>query len=299
MLLLLLSAFVSQSAAVQQRSFITPDEAVQRLVAAIRENDTKGMIAILGPGSGELVFSGDEVADKAGREKFLKAYDQLHSLQKKSEGRVVLTIGSDNWPLPIPVVKKGKAWIFDARAGQQEILNRRIGRNELRVIDVLHAYVEAQHEYSCRNYSGAGTGEFARRLISSGGKHDGLYWKVKEGEEASPLGPLFALASEEGYADSNLQPFHGYYFRILTGQGKHAEGGAYSYLDKGKMILGFALIAYPAEYGSSGVMTFIVNQKGVIYQKDLAKNTRQKAAAMKIFDPDGTWKRVEGTVKAK
>ncbi len=297
-LLLLVAAFVSQAAAARQKGFSSPDEAVQQLVSAVRENNTERMIAILGPGSMELVSSGDEVADKAGREKFLKSYDQMHSLQRKN-GRATLVTGPDNWPMPIPIVKKGKEWVFDAKEGQQEILNRRIGRNELRVMDVLHAYVQAQQDYSCKNYSGTGTGEFAQRLISSGGKHDGLYWKAKEGEAQSPLGPLFALAAEEGYTDSNLQPFHGYHFRILTGQGKHADGGAYSYLDKGRMILGFALVAYPAEYGNSGVMTFIVNQKGVIYEKNLGKNTKRLAGEMKLFDPDKTWKRVEETAKTK
>jgi hypothetical protein len=187
--------------------------------------------------------------------------------------------------------------VFDIRKGKQEILNRRIGRNELHVIDTLHAYVDAQHEYATRDCGGGGKVEFAQRLISTEGKRDGLYWEAREGEKESPLGPLVAQASREGFANPDLQPFHGYYFKIIKGQGKHAEGGAYTYVVKGKMILGFAIIAYPAEYGNSGVMTFMVNQEGIIYQKNLGKNTKRIAEAIKIFDPEKTWKKVSETEK--
>lgn len=290
---LLRAAPASQAAAVTQKSFSSPEEAVNSLVAAVRANDTKEMIAILGPGSRELVISGDDAVDRTGREKFIKAYDEMNVVEQESADKRILCIGADNWPMPIPIVKKGAAWVFDAQAGRQEILNRRIGRNEFRVMDVIEAYVEAQHEYASKDCRGSGKVEFARRLISTEGSRDGLYWEPKEGEEESPLGPLVAQAAKEGYLNPNLSPFHGYYFKILKGQGKHANGGAYSYVVKDKMILGFALVAYPAEYGNSGVMTFIVNQEGIIYQKNLGKNTRRRAEAMKIFDPDKTWKKVE------
>jgi hypothetical protein len=282
----------SHAAAMQQKTFSSPDEAAKALVAAVRANDEKEMLAILGPGSRELISSGDEVADRAGRERFLGAYDRMNTLQKESAGSMTLCIGSDNWPLPIPIVKKGTAWVFDTKKGKQEILNRRIGRNELSVMEVLDAYVDAQHEYATKDCGGSGKVEFSQKLISSEGRRDGLYWEAKEGEQESPLGPLIARAAKEGYPNADLSPFHGYYFKILRGQGKHAPGGAYQYVVKGRMLLGFALVAYPAEYGNSGVMTFMVNQEGTIYQKNLGKNTKRIAEAMQIFDPDKSWKKV-------
>jgi hypothetical protein len=292
------TASASQAAGRQQKSFPSPEEAVKSLVAAVRANDMKEMLAILGPGSGELISSGDDVADRAGREKFLNAYDQVNTLQQESANTMVLHIGADNWSMPIPIVKKGATWVFDIGKGKKEILNRRIGRNELHVIEVLDAYIDAQHEYATKDCRGGGKVEFAQRLISTEGKRDGLYWEAKEGEEESPLGPLVARAAKEGYGkESDLSPFHGYYFKILSGQGKHAEGGVYNYVVKGRMILGFALVAYPAEYGNSGVMTFMVNQEGTIYEKNLGKNTKRIAEAMKIFNPDKTWKKTKETAK--
>jgi hypothetical protein len=278
------------------RSFSSPEEAVKSLVDAVRANDMEEMLAIIGPGSRELIFSGDDVADRIGREKFLKAYDRTNILQKVSADKVTFCIGKDNWPLPIPIVKEGAIWVFDAEQGKQEILNRRIGRNELHVMDVVHAYTDAQQEYASKDCGGGGVVEFAQKLISTQGRRDGLYWEVKKDEKESPLGPLVARAAKEGYADADLSPFHGYYFKILKGQGKHAQGGAYDYVVKGKMILGFAMVAYPTEYGNSGVMTFIVNQEGIIYEKDLDKDTTHIAEGMKIFDPDKTWKRVKETL---
>ncbi|MBW2575921.1 MAG: DUF2950 domain-containing protein [Deltaproteobacteria bacterium] len=278
------------------RSFSSPEEAVTSLVTAVRANDMEEILAILGPESRELIFSGDDVADRIGREKFLKAYDRMNILQKVSADKVTFCIGKDNWPLPIPIVKAGAKWVFDTEQGKQEILNRRIGRNELHVMDVLHAYTDAQHEYASKDCGGGGVVEFAQKLISTRGKRDGLYWEVKKGKKESPLGPLIAQAAKEGYADEDLSPFHGYYFKILKGQGQHVQGGAYDYVVKGKMLLGFALVAYPAEYGNSAVMTFIVNQEGIIYQKDLGKDTTRIAEEMKIFDPDKTWKRVKETL---
>jgi len=297
--MLLLGAFsASLAAGTPQKSFPSPEEAVKSLVAAVRANDEKEMFAILGPGSRELISSGDEVADRAGREKFLKAYDQLNGLQKETGDTMVLHIGADNWTMPIPIIKKGTTWLFDIDKGKKEILNRRIGRNELHVIEVLYAYVDAQHEYASKDCRGGGKVEFAQKLISTGGNRDGLYWEAKEGEEESPFGPLIAQATREGYnKKSSLSPFYGYYFKILKGQGKHAEGGRYNYVVKGKMILGFAIVAYPAEYGNSGVMTFMLNQEGTIYEKNLGKNTRRIAETIKIFDPDKTWKKVRETVQ--
>ncbi|MDH4233352.1 MAG: DUF2950 domain-containing protein [Nitrospirota bacterium] len=280
-----------------QKSFSSPEEAATALVAAVRAHDMKEISAILGKGSKELISSGDDVADSTGREKFLRAYDLMNTLQQVSADKIVLLIGEDKWPMPVPIVKKGTKWVFDAEQGKQEILNRRIGRNELQVMEVVYAYVEAQHEYASKDCRGGGAVEFAQRLVSTEGKRDGLYWEAKEGEEMSPLGPLVARAAKEGYAKADFWPFHGYYFKILKGQGKHAKGGAYDYVVKGKMILGFALVAFPAEYGNSGVMSFMVNQEGAVYEKDLGKNTRRIADAMKIFDPDKNWKKVEATAK--
>jgi hypothetical protein len=286
---------------VQQKCFASPEEAVNALVAAVKANDKNDMLAILGTGGKELISSGDEVADETGREKFIKAYEGENNLEKASDEKMVLHVGKDDWPLPIPIVEKNNAWFFDTKAGKEEILNRRIGRNELNVLDVIHAYVDAQHEYASKDCKGRGVVEFAQKFISSKGKHDGLYWDAKEGEEMSPLGPLVAQASGEGYAKKtgvvNFAPFHGYYYKILKAQGKNAAGGAYNYVVKGKMLLGFALVAYPAQYGNSGIMTFIVNQEGVIYEKNLGKNTERIARAMKKFDPDKTWEKAEGTQK--
>jgi hypothetical protein len=296
---LLLGAFSASLAAVTpQKSFPSAQEAVSSLVAAVRANDMKEMRLILGPGSEALISSGDDVADRAGREKFFKAYDRLNRLEQASADKMVLHIGSDDWPMPVPIVKKGTTWLFDIVKGKEEILNRRIGRNELNVIEVLDAYVDAQHEYASKDCGGGGKVEFAQKFISTEGKRDGLYWEAKEGEEESPLGPLIAQASREGYSkESSLSPFHGYYFKIIKGQGAHAEGGRYDYVVKGKMILGFALVAYPAEYKNSGVMTFMVNQEGTIYQKNLGRDTVRKAEAMKVFDPDRTWQRVKETLQ--
>lgn len=278
----------------QQKLFSTPDEAAEALVSAARADDLKSMLAILGPGSKELISSGDSVADNAGRDKFVASYQQKHSLEAKTAGSMILHTGNDDWPMPVLIVKKKSGWGFDIGKGKKEILNRRIGRNELQVINVIDAYVDAQHEYASRDCRGRGRVEFAQRLISTPGNRDGLYWDSKEGEQQSPLGPLIASAAREGYGnESYLSPFHGYYFKILKGQGTHAKGGSYSYLVKDKMILGFALVAYPAEHRNSGVMTFLVNQEGTIFEKDLGKNTRRLAEAMTEYNPDSSWKKVK------
>ena len=282
---------------VVQKSYATPEAAVGALVSAVKANNEKEMLSILGPGGKELVSSGDRTADEAGRARFMKAFTAMHRMEKVSPDKMVLHVGKDDWAMPIPVVKRGGRWVFDTEAGREEILDRRIGRNELNVIDVLHACVAAQYEYADEDRKAGGCGQFARRIISTPGKHDGLYWEAKDGEKTSPLGPLLARAAKEGYSSSSegitSSPFHGYYYRILRGQGKYAQGGAYNCVVKGKMILGFGFVAYPAQYGSSGIMTFVVNQGGVIYQKDLGKETAQIAGSMKIFNPDKTWTKVE------
>jgi len=280
----------------KQKTFASPEEAVQSLLAAARSNSDQELAAIFGPGSQKFVSSGDPVADKAGRARFVTLYEEKNRLEQKGEGTMVLLLGNEDFPYPIPLVKKGERWVFDTKAGKDELLSRRIGRNELSVIESVRAYADAQREYYARDRDGDGTREFAEKFKSTPGKQDGLFWEVREGEEQSPLGPLVAGADREGYAlgkASKPAPFHGYYFKILKAQGPHAEGGAFDYVVKGKMVLGFALVAYPAQYGSSGIMTFIVNQNGVVYQKDLGKNTAKIAAKMKRFDPDKSWNKVE------
>ncbi len=277
-----------------QKSFGSPEEAVKGLVAAVKNHDRNEALAILGPDSPDIVNSGDPVADRAGQERFVRLYEENNVIEGAESGKATLIIGNEAYPFPIPLVKKGKKWRFDTRAGKEEILNRRIGRNELDVIDVMRAYVEAQREYASKD-RGGGSMAFAQKIRSTPGKKDGLYWKAGEGEEESPLGPLAAKAAGEGYKTSGESPipFHGYYFRILKAQGKDADGGAFNYVVNGSMILGFAMVAYPAHYGSSGIMTFMVNQNGVVYQKDLGKDTPEIAAAMKLYNPDKSWKKVE------
>jgi hypothetical protein len=283
-----------------QKSFASPQLAVAALVSAVQGGNDAELLAILGPGSEDLTSSGDEVADKNSRVRFLKAYEEKNSLTQEEKGHAVLLVGDKDYPFAIPIVQQGKIWLFDTQAGMDEILNRRIGRNELHTIEVMHAFTDAQREYACIKNNGD-TSEFAQNLASSEGKKDGLYWKAGEGEEESPFGPLIARAVEEGYEGRLDQPppeaFHGYYFKILKGQGEHATGGAFDYVVDGKMILGFALAAYPAKYGTSGIMTFIVNQEGVIYEKDLGEDTETVALAMTNFDPDDSWRKYEEPVE--
>ena len=285
----MLTCSLSFAAAAQQRTFSSAEEAVKAAIAAAKKGDDKELTAIFGPGSTALMHSGDAVADKQRRAEFLKAYDERNRLVTEGEN-TILVVGKNDWPLPIPLVKKGNGWIFDAAKGKEEVLNRRIGQNELNAIQVALAYVDAQREYAMKDRDRDGLLEYARSFRSESGKRNGLYWPVKSGEEESPLGPMAARAVKEGYRASDKPfPFHGYYYRILTAQGKDAAGGAYSYIVKGSMIGGFALVAYPADYGNSGVMTFIVNHEGKVFQKDLGKNTGTIAAAMKEYNPDKTW----------
>jgi len=279
-----------------QKKFASPQQAVAALVAAVKDDNDAQLLAILGPGSEDLTSSGDKVADQNGRARFLKAFEEKNRLEQEDEGRAQLFVGSKDYPFAIPIVRQEDAWFFDTGAGMEEILNRRIGRNELHTIDVMQAYTAAQREYACMARDGGGQ-EFAQRFASTEGKKDGLYWEAGEGEVESPFGSLIAKAVEEGYTggldEDPPEPFHGYFFKILRAQGEHANGGAFDYVAEGKMVLGFALVAYPASYGASGIMTFIVNQEGVIYEKDLGEDTAAKAAEMNTFDPDDTWRRYE------
>jgi hypothetical protein len=285
----------SQAETVKQRSFTSPEAAVKVLVEILKSKDLKALEAIFGPGSWDLVSSGDPVSDSEKYDKFIKLYEEKNRLEEKSADKVVLYLGNEDWPFSIPIVKKNALWYFDAKEGREEILARRIGKNELSAIQVCLAYVDAQREYALEDRDSDSIPEYAQKFLSDPGKKNGLYWKVKEGEKPSPLGPLAAEANKQGYTrkDGKPVPYHGYYYRILKAQGKNAPDGAYDYMVKGKMIGGFALVAYPAKYRSSGVMTFIVNHDGVVYQKDLGGNTGKTAQAMKLFNPDSTWKKVE------
>lgn len=286
---------LSLGASAQQKSFASAEEAAKAAVAAARNNDVKELSAIFGAPAKEILFSADAVADKQRRERFLAAYDQKNRLATEKDS-TILIVGNQEWPFPIPLVKKSNTWIFDSEKGKQEILNRRIGENELFTIQACLAVVDAQREYAIKDRNRDGLLEYAQKFISDSGKKNGLYWNAKQGEPQSPLGPIMVQARSEGYQgkpSGSPSPFHGYYYRILTAQGKDAPGGAYSYLWRGKMIGGFALVAYPAEYGNSGVMSFIVNHDGKVFQKDLGKNTAAVAKGMTVYNPDKTWTEVQ------
>jgi hypothetical protein len=293
--ILLCVALVGLSkSALGQEQFTTPEEAVSALADAAKAQDQNRLLTVLGPDGKVIVSSGDPVADANTLDNFVSAYDAKHALELEGDGSQALIIGNDDWPFPIPLVNKGGKWQFDTRAGVDEILRRRIGRNELAAIQVCLAYVQAQNEYASRDPAGLGSHVYAQRIVSRAGNKDGLYWPTAEGEPPSPLGDLAAKASAEGYkAGKTPIPYHGYYYHILTRQGPNAPGGTYDYLAKGKMIGGFALIASPAEYGNSGIMTFIVNHDGTVFQKDLGPETHKLARKIESFDPDQTWTRVE------
>jgi hypothetical protein len=301
--LLMAAAFIvlvisapSQAGTLKQRTFASPEEAVNALVEALKSNDVKALEGIFGPGHRDLIWSGDPVVDQSRRKRFADLYEQKHRVEVTGD-KAVLDLGNDDWPFAIPIVKKEGHWYFDTKQGKEEIIARRIGLNELSAIRACLAYVDAQREYALKDRNGDGFLEYAQKFTSDPGKKNGLYWEAKTGEEQSPLGPLFAKAQEKGYrvkqSGGKPAPYYGYYYRILTAQGKSAPGGAYDYVVKGKMIGGFAMAAYPAKYGSSGIMTFVVNHDGVVYQKDLGKSTEKNALAMKLFNPDSTWKRVQ------
>jgi hypothetical protein len=278
------------------RVFASPDDAGNALLAAAKSGDQNTLLAIFGPDSKELILSGDAVQDKNVVNAFAAGYQVMHRWRRMSDGGQILLIGADNFPFPIPLKKNdGGQWFFDTAAGKDEILNRRIGRNELAIIEVCGAVADAEAEYFSQPHDGDTTKQYAVKFISDPGKQNGLYWKSPEGQPESPLGPLAAFATSEGYsakADAHTA-FHGYYFRMLKGQSNKAPGGAKDYVVDGKMVGGFAFVAYPAEYGNSGVMTFIINQDGVLLQKNLGKTTTETATAMSEFDPDASWSPVE------
>jgi hypothetical protein len=290
---LLTGGFATRSMAQQpgQKTFLSPDEASSALVTAMKNNDEKLTLEILGPDGKHIVYSGDEVEDAQNRANFVERYQEMHRLVKEPDGSVVLYIGAKNWPTPIPIVKKGNAWFLDTDAGKKEILYRRIGRNEISTIKVCQELVTAEKEYYAAQHN-----EYATQIFSDEGQHNGLYWKAADGEPQSPIGPLVASAVAEGYVKGKNgppTPYRGYYYHTLTRQGKDALGDARSYIVNGKMTGGFAFVAYPAEYRSSGVMTFIVGPDGVVYQKDLGKKTAILGKAMKEYNPDSSWQKAE------
>ncbi|CAG0937872.1 hypothetical protein GALLN_00029 [Gallionellaceae bacterium] len=293
---------LSFAAAAEKMNFASPEAGVTALAEAVRLNNEPMLRAILGYQAGKLISSGDAVADERGRNGFLQAYDEASKIVRENDTRATLVVGKDEWPLPIPLVKSKLGWGFDTRQGEKEILGRRIGRNEMAAIQVCLAIVDAQRDYAAQCIDTKGVPEYAPRLVSTAGKRDGLYWETKSDERLSPLGPLLATAASEGYVGAGskpLAPYHGYYYRMLTSQGKDAPGGAHDYIVKGRMIGGFAVIAYPARYGASGVMSFMVNQDGVVHEKNLGKNTATIASKMTTYNPDASWQRVEPETTAE
>ncbi len=275
-------------------AFASRQDAAQAFIQAMRGNNQAALLKILGPDAKSIVNSGDPVADHAVINRIVSAYDQMHRFVPTSDRRIFLYVGAENWPLPIPLIERAGKWYFDTAFGKEEILARRVGRNELDAIQVCEAIVQAQHQYASQAQAGESTAQYAQKILSDSGKHNGLFWKTAPGEPTSPLGPLVASASAQGYRHSGSKPtpYHGYIYRILKEQGPHAPGGAHSYLQDGKMTRGFAVLAYPAVYRASGVMTFIAGEDGTVYQKDLGAATNTIAASIKSFDPDSTWERV-------
>jgi hypothetical protein len=273
------------------KPFTSPEQAMEELAAAIKARDRASLTAMLGSQGEAILNSGDPIEDKAAGERFLAAYGESHKVEPRGIAKAWIVVGKDDWPLPIPLVKRGTAWYFDARAGKEELLNRRIGRNELFTMQAMLAYVDAQQEYYVRNPENDKLLKYAQKFASSPGKRDGLYFPTKAGEKPSPLGPLFDAARAAGYIGDDGRkpgPYHGYRYRILKAQGPNAPGGAYDYVVNGKMIGGFGLVAYPATYGNSGVMTLMVNHDGVVYEKNLGPNTAEIAQKITRFSPDST-----------
>jgi hypothetical protein len=274
-----------------QKTFSSPENASNALATAAQSNDEEAMLDILGPDGKQIVSSGDETEDARSRANFVQKYREMHRLVKEPDGTTILYIGAKNWPTPIPLMSKDNSWYFDTEAGKKEILYRRIGRNEMSTIRVCQELVAAEKEYRSTQHN-----EYAQKIFSDEGQRNGLYWKAADGEPQSPIGPLVASAVAEGYAGAQIggpTPYRGYYFHILTHQGKNGPGGAKNYVVNGKMTEGFAFVAYPAEYRSSGVMTFIVNEDGVVYEKDLGEKTATLAKAMKKYNPDSSWQKAE------
>lgn len=289
-----LPAAAASAADTAPKHFASPEEAVAALVAAARAADRAALLQLFGSDAKEIVDSGDPVADRNAVERFVASYDTHHQLTEEGDTQQWLEVGADDWPLPVPLVKDADGWFFDGEAGEDEIVSRRIGRNELAAIQACLAFVDAQREYYARDPDGAPLLHYARRFASSQGKRDGLYYPTQDGEKPSPLGPAFDAASAQGYSFKSGEPvpFHGYFFKILEGQGPKAPGGAYSYVVGDYMVGGYALVAYPAVYGVSGVMTFFVNHDGDVYQKNLGPQTAEKAKALTLFDLDADTERV-------
>ncbi|HEX4232720.1 MAG TPA: DUF2950 domain-containing protein [Caldimonas sp.] len=278
-----------------QKAFPSSEDAVKALVDAVRAADVEKLYELMGAGSKSWLSSGDRVSDAADWKRFLAAYDEKNSIVKEGDAKAVLEVGKDDWPFPAPLVKKEQGWVFDSDAGREEVLNRRVGRNELDAAQTLLAIVDAQREYAALDAARNGLAVYAMKFASSPGKKDGLYWPTKAGEPESPLGPLVASAVKSGYGGQSAsahRAYHGYYYRILVGQGKDAPGGAFDYRVNGKLFGGFAVVAWPASYGNSGVQTFVVNHAGVVYAKDLGPNTAAEAEKMELFNPGPGWKKM-------
>jgi hypothetical protein len=285
----------SMAAAFEPKVFASSQDAVDALIKAVKEENKDELLTIFGTDANDLIYSGDPIADSRRREIFVNAYDAQHKIEPEGD-KFILVVGKNEWPFPIPIIKKDQQWIFDTAAGREEIINRRIGWNELSTIQVMLAIVDAQREYAMKDYEGDGVHKYAQKFKSDPGKKNGLYWKTTDDQEPSPLGSFVSESKREGYFEKESnepQPYHGYFFRILTAQGESAPDGAYDYIVNGKMIGGFAAVAWPAEYGNSGVMTFIVNHDGVVYQKDLGENTEKESQTMKLYNPDKTWTKIE------
>jgi hypothetical protein len=286
--------FATVPFAVAQETYKTAEDAAAALLAAAQSGDKQDALKVFGPDGEGIISSGDPVNDANQRNKFVEAYESKHLIETKDDNNATLIIGEKDWPFPVPLVKKDNGWRFNTEAGLKEILFRRIGHNELDTIQSLLAYVDAQNDYAQITRASTGTATYAQRIISEPGKKDGLYWPTQSGEEPSPLGDLMASATSQGYkVGGGRTPYHGYYYKILTRQGPAAHGGAYDYVVRGDMIGGFALVAYPAAYRNSGVMTFLVNHDGMVFEKDLGPHTDKLAQEMTSFNPDGTWKKVE------
>jgi hypothetical protein len=283
------------AAHVAQTIFATPEAGAAGLAAAIREMDPQKLLAVVGPNSSSWIFSGDKVADRADWQKFLELYDAKHVIERNADGSANVTVGADAWPFPAPLVKTPAGWHFDSEAGRDEVLRRRVGRNELDTIQTLLAIVDAEREYVRADYDRDGFSTYAKRFRSSPGKKDGLYWPTGPGEPQSPLGLLVAEATKEGYSTTAPTPqaYHGYLFQMLTAQGPAARGGAMDYMVRGRLFGGYAVIAWPAKYANSGIMTFIVNHEGVVYQRDLGDSTAERVAKITAYNPDHSWRRAQ------
>jgi hypothetical protein len=293
-LILVVTASTGPAAARTQRSFATPEEAASAFAGAARANDEKALLDILGRSAKRLISSGDPVQDRNVRARFTASYDAKHAIHRRGDNRATLVVGDNDWPLPIPIVRSGERWSFDSTAGADELVSRRIGKNELLTIRTLLGGVEAQKDYFARHKAGAGAGAYAQRIISTPGRTDGLYWDVDRGQPPSPLGPLVDQVRDEGYPGAQTSggkqlPYQGYFFRILKAQGGNAAGGAKDYVRDGLMTEGFAMLAWPAEYGTSGIMTFLVDQDGGVFQRDLGPTTARVASAITRFDQDLSW----------